>query len=59
MIGDDWQKDIQGARRSGIDQVFFNPEGDSVSEKGSSTHVIRQLLELEDLFLFDIERSQN
>jgi len=49
MIGDDWQKDIQGARRSGINQVFFNPEDIAVLEKGSTTYVIKRLCEIDNI----------
>lgn len=33
MIGDNLEADIRGARRSGLHQVFFNPEGQSHTDK--------------------------
>lgn len=44
MIGDNLLTDIAGARQSGIDQVFFNPQGAAHSD--SCTYEIRELKEL-------------
>lgn len=49
MIGDDWNNDIQGAYRAGMDQVFFNPQNKAVIEKGSSTYEIKKLIEIEKI----------
>ncbi len=47
MIGDNYQVDIEGAMGIGMDQVFFNPDGEeSVLEP---TYQIRSLLELKDI----------
>ncbi len=47
MIGDELYVDIMGAKKSGIDQVYFNPKGVFHSEK--VTHEIKSLKELFDL----------
>ncbi len=44
MIGDDWNADIMGARKFGIDQVFFNPEQSKVPLK--ATYEIVDLIDL-------------
>ncbi len=46
MIGDDYPVDIEGARRVGMDQVFFDPE--SLSSENGSTYKIKDLKELCD-----------
>lgn len=47
MIGDNLEADIRGARRVGMHQVFFNPEGQSHADKISAEiHSMPQLLEL-------------
>jgi putative hydrolase of the HAD superfamily len=46
MVGDDWHKDIQGAKRAGIDQVFFNPEKKAITEPGSSSYEVVHLSEI-------------
>jgi len=47
MIGDDLQVDVLGAKRFGLDQVFFNPENLEHSE--DITHEIASLKELQDI----------
>jgi putative hydrolase of the HAD superfamily len=44
MIGDNWYNDIDGARRYGIDQVFFNPE--NRISYGQATYEIQRIEEL-------------
>ncbi len=46
MVGDDYPVDIEGARRIGMDQVFFDPE--SLSPENGSTYKIKDLKELCD-----------
>ncbi|MEC8610705.1 MAG: YjjG family noncanonical pyrimidine nucleotidase [Bacteroidota bacterium] len=48
MIGDDLVADIAGARKVGMNQVFFNPHSITHNEK-DITHEIRCLSELSDL----------
>ena len=47
MIGDDLEADILGAKRFGLDQVFFNPEGKNHKEE--ITHEIASLKELQEI----------
>ena len=47
MIGDDLKTDIAGARKSGIDQVYFNPS--NAKHKDSPTHEIQNLIQLKDI----------
>jgi putative hydrolase of the HAD superfamily len=47
MIGDDIEVDITGARRSGMDQVFFNPDQLITAEK--ATYEINSLLDLKKI----------
>jgi len=47
MIGDDFKVDLEGARKVGMDQVYFNPEGKAYS--GEVTYEIRSLNELKEL----------
>ena len=47
MIGDNWEADILGAKRFGLDTVYYNPEGSSFDE--APTHDIRHLRELLDI----------
>ena len=47
MIGDDLENDILGAKKFGIDQVFFNPNSEKHSE--NITFEIKNLKELMDL----------
>lgn len=44
MIGDNWEADILGAKRAGMDTVYYNPLGNTFEE--SATHDIRHLREL-------------
>jgi len=44
MIGDDFEVDIIGATRNGIDAIFFNPQ--KVVHNGGATFEIRDLIEL-------------
>ncbi|MCB0806459.1 MAG: YjjG family noncanonical pyrimidine nucleotidase [Bacteroidales bacterium] len=46
MIGDDHEVDILGARRAGMDQILFSPEGPVTS---SSTFTVQDLLEIETI----------
>lgn len=49
MIGDNFNSDILGAKNSGIDQVYFNPDG---RDNGYvPTYEISNLLELSDILL--------
>ncbi|MBK5284222.1 MAG: YjjG family noncanonical pyrimidine nucleotidase [Bacteroidia bacterium] len=47
MIGDGLEVDIAGARNSGIDQVFFNPDG--LQYNHQITHEIKSLKELQNI----------
>jgi len=50
MVGDNWSTDIEGAYKSNIDQIWFNP--DSESPKGfKPTYTIKKLNELADILL--------
>lgn len=44
MIGDDWHIDIEGARKFGIDQVYFNPQ--KTKNNSFCTYEISQLSDL-------------
>lgn len=44
MIGDNWEADILGAKRFGMDTVYYNPAGNTFDEQ--PTHDIRHLREL-------------
>jgi len=44
MIGDDLEIDIVGAKKFGIDQIYFNPQ--NTSHKTRPTHEIHNLLEI-------------
>lgn len=44
VIGDEMAVDIDGARTAGIDQIFFNPKGESV--EGTRTFEVKDLLEI-------------
>ncbi len=48
MVGDNLETDVEGARRAGIDQVWFNPERER-SGKHRPTFTIKQLEELKRL----------
>lgn len=47
MIGDDYPTDIEGARKVGIDQVFFDPDG--ISPESNCTYKINDLLSLREI----------
>jgi len=47
MIGDDYKVDIEGAKKYGIDQVFYNNKNESIN--GNATYEIHSLLELKDI----------
>ncbi len=49
MVGDNQEVDVLGARNAGMDQVFFNPDGEPV--KIEPTYEIRSLTELEQILL--------
>lgn len=51
MIGDSWDSDIVGAKKFGIDQVFFNPERTDIDYQnfGEPTFTIYTLSELLDI----------
>ena len=46
MVGDDWQKDILGAKSAGMDQAFYNPESLTTDEK--ATIELKRIDELTD-----------
>ena len=47
VIGDEMAVDIDGARGAGIDQVFFNPTGETV--EGERTFEVKSLLEIMEI----------
>lgn len=47
VIGDEMAVDIDGARAAGIDQVFFNPKGETV--EGERTFEVYNLLEIKNI----------
>ena len=47
MIGDNWEADVMGAQRFGINAVYYNPEGRVFDQK--PTHDIQHLLALKDI----------
>lgn len=49
MIGDNFEVDIEGAQQVGMDQVFYNVERLSLSDKRPPTYAIESLLELKDI----------
>lgn len=48
MIGDNLQTDILGAYNSGIDQIWFNPEGKSPGDL-QPTYIVGKLSEIKDI----------
>ena len=48
MIGDDWHKDIMGAKKAGIDQIFYNPEESQIEDSEKATHEVRDLREISE-----------
>ena len=50
MIGDNYNTDIVGAMLSGIDQIYFNPEGKPLQASDSiPTHTVAALKEIENI----------
>lgn len=49
FVGDDWEVDILGAARAGMQQAFFNPAQLKVQENGIPTFSIRSLRELTNI----------
>lgn len=47
MIGDDLEADVLGAKKFGLDQVFFNP--DKINHQVEITHEIASLKELQEI----------
>lgn len=47
MIGDNWEADILGAKRFGMDTVYYNPEGTPFEE--APTYEVRHLRELMEI----------
>jgi len=50
MVGDDYDTDIIGAGKFGMDQVYFNPEGSDISGHIVPTYNIKSLLDLKQIF---------
>jgi putative hydrolase of the HAD superfamily len=50
MIGDDWNADIVGAKKYGIDQVFFNPTQKSILY--ATFKATYEIINLKDLLVF-------
>lgn len=48
MIGDNFEADIQGAARAGIDQIYFNPP-DEIPECGFPTYTLKSWKEVEKI----------
>jgi len=50
MIGDNYNTDIVGAMLSGIDQIYFNPEGKPLNPSDKKpTHMVTTLKEIENI----------
>ena len=50
MIGDNYNTDIMGAMLSGIDQIYFNPEGKPLQTSDKKpTHMVTKLKEIENI----------
>ena len=50
MIGDNYNTDIVGSMLSGIDQIYFNPEGKPLNPSDKKpTHVVTTLKEIENI----------
>lgn len=50
MIGDNYNTDIMGAMLSGIDQIYFNPEGKPLNPSDKKpTHMVTFLKEIENI----------
>lgn len=50
MVGDNWTCDIEGALKSNIDQVWYNPDGDT-HNNFEPTYTIQNLFELKDILI--------
>ena len=46
MIGDNWENDIEGAKKYGIDQVYYNPR--HTLHNGKPTFEIERLEQLKE-----------
>lgn len=49
VIGDSWDADIVGAKNSRIDQIYYDPAGNSSEKEFKPTYRIKNLLELKDI----------
>ena len=47
MIGDEMAVDIDGARAAGIDQIFFNPNGEKTD--GERTYEVKRLADIKEI----------
>ena len=47
VIGDEMAVDIDGARAAGIDQIFFNPKGETI--EGERTFEVKRLVEIKQI----------
>lgn len=50
MIGDNWNSDILGAHNAGIDQIWFNPDGDP-AHGFTPTYSIKALSEIKSILM--------
>lgn len=48
MVGDNFEVDIMGAARAGMDQVYFSPQGPAPGK--TATYTVQDLIELETIF---------
>lgn len=48
MVGDNFEVDIMGAARAGMDQIYFSPQGPAPEQ--IATYTVRDLIELEKIF---------
>lgn len=52
MVGDHWERDVQGARKAGLLALWFNPRGEMLWEKRTaSDEMVRELNKLKKLFV--------
>ena len=49
MLGDSFESDICGAKNSGIDQIWFNPENNTQSEDFTPTYMVEKLEEIKNI----------
>ncbi|MDR1937391.1 MAG: YjjG family noncanonical pyrimidine nucleotidase [Tannerellaceae bacterium] len=49
MIGDSWEADVAGARRSRIDQLWFNPQNLPPVENFTPTYIVGSLAGIKDI----------